>query len=184
MTARAALRLSHSAAAIAKSQNSANSHRMTRNPRPVINPAADIGETRIGRHGRKYRVLSKGAKKATPSPPLVIASNSPCDAVIAAKKIARFKYEWPHFPRTARAAAPAPTRAAKNNEWVKPRCPNGCAYGIQGVNSASASGKIGSRIDASRSRRSDVAPKAGLIAVNPIAPCVKIVGILIESEYK
>ena len=85
--------------------------------------------------------------------------------------------------RTARAAAPAPTRAAKSNEWVKPRCPKGCAYGIQGVNSASASGRTGSRIDAIRSRRSDAAPKAGLIAVNPIAPWVKMVGIMFESEY-
>src|SRR5262245_12294979 len=184
MTARGALRLSHNAAAMAKSQNSANSQRTTRNPRLVINPAADIGETGIGRHGRKYRVLSKGAKKATPNPPFVIASNSPCDAVIAAKKIASFSNEWPHFPRTARAAAAAPTRAAKNNEWVKPRCPNGCAYGIQGVNSASASGRTGSRIDAYSSLRSGATPKTGLIAVNPIALCVKIVGIKIESEYK
>lgn len=184
MTARGALRLSQNAAAIAKSQNNANSHRMTRNPRLVINPAADIGETGIGRQGRKYRVLSRGAKKATPSPPFVIASNNPCDAVIAAKKIASFMNEWPHFPRTARAAAPAPTKTAKSNEWVKPRCPKGCAYGIQGVNSASASGRTGSRIDAIRSRRSDAAPKAGLIAVNPITPWVKMVGIMIESEYK
>ena len=169
---------------MAKNQKSANSHRMTRNPRVVIKPAADIGETGIGRHGRKYSVLSKGAKKATPRPPLVIASNSPCDADIDAKKIASFRNEWPHFPRTARAAVPAPTRAAKSNEWVKPRCPNGCPYGIHGFNSASASGRTGSRIDASSSRRSDAAPKAGLIAVSPIAPCVKMVGIMIESEYK
>jgi hypothetical protein len=104
--------------------------------------------------------------------------------VIAAKKIASFMKEWPHFPRTARAAAPIPASAAKNNEWVKPRCPKGCAYGIQGVNSASASGSIGSRIDANRNRRSDAAPKTDLITVNPIAPCVKMVGIMIESEYK
>src|SRR5262245_66047358 len=103
MTTRGALRLSHNTAAIAKSQNSANSHRMMRRPRLVINPAADIGETGIGRQGRKYRVLSKGAKKATPSPPFVIASNSPCDAVIAAKKIASLRNELTHFPRKARA---------------------------------------------------------------------------------
>ena len=93
MTQRAAWRLSHNAAAIAKSQKSANSHRRTRNPRLVINPAEDIGETGIGRHGRKYRVSSNGAKKATPNPPLVIASNRPWDAMIAAKKIASFRKE-------------------------------------------------------------------------------------------
>ena len=93
MIVRVELRLSHSAAAIANSQKSANSQQMTRNPRGVINPAADIGETGIGRHGRKYRVLSNGSKKATPNPPLVIASKSSCDAVINAKKIASLRKE-------------------------------------------------------------------------------------------
>lgn len=93
MIMRATLRLSHRAAANAKSQKSANSHRITRSPRAVINPAADMGETGIGRQGRKYRVLSNGAKKATPSPPLVIASKSPCEAVINAKNVASFGKE-------------------------------------------------------------------------------------------
>ncbi len=118
MSMRAALRLSHKAAAIAKSQKRANSERMTRSPRGVINPAADIGETGIGRQGRKYLELSNGAKNATPPPPLVIASKSPCDAVISAKKSARLKKELPgdHFPRTARAAATIPANAAKSSE--------------------------------------------------------------------
>jgi hypothetical protein len=30
-----------------------------------------------GRNGKKYRLLSNGAKRATPNPPLVIASESP-----------------------------------------------------------------------------------------------------------
>src|SRR5215813_3767895 len=118
MIARVTLRLSHKAAAIAKSQKRTNSRWMTRNPRVVINPAADIGETGIGRHGRKYRVLSKGAKNATPIPPFVIASKSPCEAVIKAKKIASFGKEWPddHLKRTARVAVTIPIRAAMNNE--------------------------------------------------------------------
>ena len=36
-----------------------------------------MGETRIGLHGRKYRVLSNGEQNATPSPPFVIASSKP-----------------------------------------------------------------------------------------------------------
>jgi hypothetical protein len=69
MTARAALRLSHSAAAIAKSQKSPNSHRMTRNPRFVINPAADIGEMRKyswhnGRNGVQLKINHEETKRA------------------------------------------------------------------------------------------------------------------------
>ena len=49
-------------------------------PRSVKNREATTGETRMGRQGRKWRALSKGEKKATPSPPLVMASKRPCEA--------------------------------------------------------------------------------------------------------
>lgn len=42
-----------------------------------------IGETLITFHGKKYRSFQKGAKKATPLPPVVKASKTPCDAVQA-----------------------------------------------------------------------------------------------------
>jgi hypothetical protein len=35
----------------------------------------------MGRQGKKYRLFSKGAKKATPRPPLVRASRIPWDTV-------------------------------------------------------------------------------------------------------
>jgi len=40
-----------------------------------------IGDTFIGRQGRKYLELSQGEKKAQPRPPLVMASKTPCRAV-------------------------------------------------------------------------------------------------------
>jgi hypothetical protein len=44
-----------------------------------------IGETSIGVQGKKYRVLLNGARNATPKPPLVKASRTPCDAVATKK---------------------------------------------------------------------------------------------------
>ena len=44
------------------------------------------GDTSIGVNGRKYRWLEIGEKNATPSPPLVIASRTPCDVVATKMK--------------------------------------------------------------------------------------------------
>ena len=44
-----------------------------------------IGETCTGRQGKKERLVSNGAKKAIPNPPLVMASSTPCEAVTAKK---------------------------------------------------------------------------------------------------
>ena len=54
---------------------------MTFNPHMLKNLLAPIGDTCIGLKGKKYRALSKGDKKATPKPPVVRASNTPCEAV-------------------------------------------------------------------------------------------------------
>jgi hypothetical protein len=35
----------------------------------------------MGRHGKKQRSFTNGAENATPPPPDVIASSTPCDAV-------------------------------------------------------------------------------------------------------
>src|SRR6185295_7733442 len=48
----------------------------TRSPRGEKKPTP-IGETWIGRHGKKYRWLLNGAKSAMPRPPLVSASSRP-----------------------------------------------------------------------------------------------------------
>src|SRR5437762_14201251 len=42
--------------------------------------SAPIGDTRIGRNGKKKRRFENGMKKPTPLPPLVIASRTPCDS--------------------------------------------------------------------------------------------------------
>src|SRR5258708_445682 len=57
----------------------------TATPRSLKKRVTEIGETAIGRHGRKYRVLSNGEKNATPNPPLVIASRNPWLAVATKK---------------------------------------------------------------------------------------------------
>lgn len=54
---------------------------MTIIPHSLKKFEAPIGETFIGRQGKKYLVLSHGEKKATPRPPLVIASRRLCEAV-------------------------------------------------------------------------------------------------------
>jgi hypothetical protein len=50
-------------------------------PYSLKNSLTPIGETRTGRRGKKYLVVSNGEKNATPNPPFVIASSTPCDAV-------------------------------------------------------------------------------------------------------
>jgi hypothetical protein len=44
------------------------------------------GETSMGRHGKKYRALLKGANRATPRPPLVSISSKGCESVDRNKK--------------------------------------------------------------------------------------------------
>ena len=53
----------------------------TRQPHSLKKLVIPIGETVIGRNGKKKRVLSNGAKKATPNPPVVIASRIGWEAV-------------------------------------------------------------------------------------------------------
>ena len=62
-----------------------NSLCSTRNPGSLKNSRTPIGETAMGRMGKKYLVGSNGEKNATPNPPSVNASSRPCDA--ADKKI-------------------------------------------------------------------------------------------------
>ena len=45
-------------------------------PRSVKNPETLIGETLIGRKGKKYLSLLNGENNATPNPPLVLASSN------------------------------------------------------------------------------------------------------------
>lgn len=52
------------------------------------------GDTCTGCHGKKYLVLSKGEKKATPNPPFVIASNTPCETVATKKKTTRDSHDF------------------------------------------------------------------------------------------
>jgi len=90
-------------------------------------PCVPIGETPIGRQGKKYRCRSKGEKNATPRPPLVMASRTPWDAVIANNHNAAVII----FPRSAtRGAATILTAAANSSECVMPRCPQRSPYRI------------------------------------------------------
>ena len=66
-------------------QTHTNSLANASSPRRLKNALMLKGETSMGRHGKKYLVASNGAKKATPSPPFVNASRSPCEAVTTKK---------------------------------------------------------------------------------------------------
>ena len=100
-------------------------------PLTVKNRRIDIGDTRIGVHGRKYLVVSKGEKKATPSPPLVMESRSPWLAVARNKYIHNNHLVIPGtvflnpISRTTAASS-----AANTMEWVNPRCPQKSPYWI------------------------------------------------------
>ncbi|GAC1635374.1 MAG: hypothetical protein NVS9B14_12520 [Candidatus Acidiferrum sp.] len=78
-----------------------NSLQSTPSPRSE-KKAAPMGDTKIGRHGRKYLVGSNGDKNAIPNPPFVIASSSPCEAAIKKKRKLRqiFAAQFPpsHIP--------------------------------------------------------------------------------------
>ena len=71
----------------------------TAKPFPLKNRESDIGETTIGRHGKKYRVLSHGENNATPRPPLVIASKKPWLAVAKKKYVQSQALPKPGNPR-------------------------------------------------------------------------------------
>ena len=82
-----------------------------------------MGETSTGRQGKKYRVESKGARKATPKPPLVKASRMPWDAV-AAKNAKKARQRDPPMTQNDDSAR----SAAKASECVMPRWPHGAPY--------------------------------------------------------
>jgi hypothetical protein len=52
-----------------------------RNASPVKKSPIPMGETATGRYVKKYRLVSNGEKNATPRPPSVMASRTPCEAV-------------------------------------------------------------------------------------------------------
>jgi len=85
---------------------------------------SDIGETKIGRHGKKYRALSNGEKNATPRPPLVIVSKRPWLAVAKKKYVHSPALPKPGNPRENPATRTSVARiAAKRSECVKPAMP-------------------------------------------------------------
>jgi hypothetical protein len=50
---------------------------ITAKPHRLKNEATPTGETTMGRHGKKYLVISKGDNKATPKSPFMKASRRP-----------------------------------------------------------------------------------------------------------
>jgi len=98
------------------------------NPSSLKNLPMPIGDTAIGRKLKKYLLVSKGEKNATPNPPLVIASRTPCDAV--------HRKRYNHIPaivtfgllRYHATASTALNRTANSKEWVRPRCPHTSPY--------------------------------------------------------
>src|SRR4029077_18886128 len=96
------------------SQIQRSSERRTRRPQLEKKGATPMGDTTRTRHGKKHRRFENGLKKATPRPPVVIASRTPCDAV-ARKTIANAASGLACRGRQRKAAA-APTSRAKTIE--------------------------------------------------------------------
>lgn len=112
-----------------------------------------IGETFIGRNGKKIRSLLNGIRKPTPRPPVVIASRIPCDSV--AKKSVTQNKTFRLLPKTK---LNTPDQSKANSiECVKPLCPSGCAYGMPKLKvKTSISGKIAEPIARKTSKALDL----------------------------
>ena len=107
----------------AGSQTHRNSLYMICTPLLEKNRCTLIGETSIGRHGKTYLALLKGANSATPRPPLVSISSKGCDRVDTNKK-RKTTHGLMWLWRKSVNVSSTPSTAAKTMEWVKPRCPN------------------------------------------------------------
>jgi hypothetical protein len=109
------------------------SHTHLNSLRSISNPLSEKklptlrGDTSIGRQGKKYLWPLNGAKKATPKPPLVSASNSGCERVDKNKK-RKTRREFPWVVRNHSNVSTTLSKTAKNTEWVKPRCPSISPY--------------------------------------------------------
>ena len=89
----------------------------TSTPRREKNDQTPIGDTSIGRAGKCQRVSTNGAKKATPRPPLVKASRSPCEA--AARASTSHSHHRDSAGREGIASvATAASAAAAGSEWL------------------------------------------------------------------
>jgi len=96
---------------------------MTSLPQGLKNPAKPMGDTFKGLQGKKYRVVSKGEKKATPQPPLVRASRTPWAEVSKKKKRPHRGLKNLLSPLNPPKMILILTRKANNKEWKNPRCP-------------------------------------------------------------
>lgn len=90
------------------------------------------GDTCTGCQGKKYRVSLIGEKKATPSPPFVIASSMPCETVAIKKNNTS---ENQCFENTFSAlknneVITSEKMKANEIECMKPLCPQNELYGI------------------------------------------------------
>lgn len=125
-----------------------------------------IGDTFITCHGKKNRALLNGIKKPTPFPPVVKASKTPCD-MVDRKITAKNNILLAFVKMKAKIVAQI---RAKTMECVKPRCPNGCVYGILPKVTTSKSGSIAETIAKNSSTLLALA-LAILVSVKPTKPC-------------
>jgi len=102
-----------------------NSFFMTLKPLGVRNRFRLIGDTSIGRHGKKYRSLLKGEKNATPRPPFVMASRMLCKSPLAKKTQKERHLAFMDFPAMNFEAVTA-MMAAKKMPCENPRWPSQC----------------------------------------------------------
>ena len=149
---------------------------ITVNPRLLKKPSP-IGDTSIGRHGKKNLSELNGASNATPRPPSVNMSRNGWDSVIAAKNRATFHLAI-GIPEPISADTIRPTSIANATECVIPRWPNILPYPIPNRKaSTSRSGKSGHINVRTQNRAGSFLDWNAVPRADAKTACEKIVGI-------
>lgn len=153
---------------------------MTRIPHSEKNSSTPIGDTCITRYGKKYLEFSNGIKKPTPLPPVVIASNTPCESVERNNTIMNISFLC--FPK--KKDNKTLQIKAKAIECVKPLCPKGCRYSIPNLKAkTSTSGSI-EDVMAKNNKSLVVLDSITLVTVKATNPCPKIDAITAYLLYQ
>lgn len=168
------------------SQTHSSSLFMTDQPHGPQKGLIPIGATCMGLQGKKYLVLSKGAKRAIPRPPFVKASRIPWLAHNRKKKMQKKNHRPENIPASPKSTA-AKNRLInrpKKGEWKNPRCPKKWWYGIPREKAmTSASGRMEQAMERGQkyggiSRGANAAPAAAATAA-----CVMAEGIIRSPLY-
>ena len=148
--------------------------RSTAQPRAVKKAPTPMGATLIGRHGKKSRVLSNGAKSAQPKPPFVHMSNN---GWLTVAKLMSTHANHDDLRKNDHVSN-APQRTPKAMLCVKPRCPQKLSYGTPAMwPMASKSGTIALKAATSGNFQRYACGTAVRARAKPATTWVKMLGM-------